>query len=88
MLVIVYALAVNVFMGYYFLYIIPMFLYGFVGNFPAEVYQLTLCMSNNIMPPFALLRNMLSQILFLSLLVFMFYRMAYPVVMRKRLRKE
>lgn len=88
MFVIAYALAVNVFMGYYFLYIIPVFLYGFVGNFPEEVYQLILCMSNNITPPFALLRNMLSQILFLSLLIFMFYRMAYPMLMRKRLRKE
>lgn len=84
--VIVYALTVNIFMGYYFLYIIPMFLYDFAGNFPQEVRQLVLCMANNITPPFALLRNIFSQTLFFALILFMLYRMAYPIMRKSRLQ--
>lgn len=82
--VVIYALAVNLFMGYYFLYIIPVFLYDFVGNFPQELHQLVLCMSNNIMPPFALLRNMFSQTVFFGLILFMLYRIMYPMLLKQQ----
>lgn len=85
-LVCIYALAVNIFMGYYFLYIIPMFLYDFMGNFPQEVRQLVLCMANNVTPPFALLRNIFSQTLFFALILLMLYRMAYPIMRKSRLQ--
>lgn len=87
MLGILYALTVNIFMGFYFFYVIPVFLYDFIGSFPQEVEQLVLCMANNITPPFALLRNMFSQSLFFALIIFMMYRMLLPFV-RKRMNKE
>ena len=87
MLGILYALTVNIFMGFYFFYVIPVFLYDFIGSFPQEVEQLVLCMANNITPPFALLRNMFSQSLFFALIIFMMYRMLLPYV-RKRMKKQ
>lgn len=69
-----YSVLVNLFMGYYFLYIIPRFITNFVQSFPDEVHQLVLYLSHNMTPPFALLRSIGMQILFLSLLVYLFIR--------------
>ena len=52
----VYSIVVNFFMGYYFLYIIPTFLYRFVQTFPDAVSELILYLSNQMVPPFALQR--------------------------------
>lgn len=64
----VYSVLVNLFMGYYFFYIIPQFLYKFMQSFPDEIEQLVAYLSNNLTPPFALLRNIGMQVLFLILL--------------------
>lgn len=66
----IYSVIVNVFMGYYFLYIIPVFLFRFVCSFPEEMQDLILYLSNRITPPFALLRNIAMQLLFIGLLGF------------------
>ena len=66
----IYSVIVNVFMGYYFLYIIPVFLFRFVCSFPEEIQDLILYLSNRITPPFALLRNIAMQLLFIGLLGF------------------
>lgn len=68
----IYSVIVNVFMGYYFLYIIPVFLFRFVCSFPEEIQDLILYLSNRITPPFALLRNIAMQLLFIGLLGFFF----------------
>ena len=65
----IYALVVNLFMGYYFCYVIPLFLYQFLMSFPEELQELILYLSNNMTPPFALLRNIVMQLLF--------YRLSY-----------
>lgn len=71
----IYATVVNFFMGYYFIYIIPRFLYKFLLSFPGEVQELILYLSNNLTPPFALIRNIGMQLLFLALLAYMFTKM-------------
>lgn len=71
----IYAVIVNFFMGYYFIYIIPRFLYKFLLSFPGEVQELILYLSNNLTPPFALMRNIGMQLLFLALLAYMFTKM-------------
>lgn len=71
----VYAVVVNLFMGYYFFYIIPNFVYRFIQSFPGEVHELILYLSNSLMPPFALLRNIGMQLVFLALLGFLFTNM-------------
>lgn len=64
----VYSFIVNLFMGFYFLYIIPSFLYRFVYSFPDEMNELILYLANSLTPPFALLRNIGMQLLFLALI--------------------
>lgn len=71
----IYAVIVNFFMGYYFIYIIPRFLYNFLLSFPREMQELILYLSNNLTPPFALMRNIGIQLLFLALLGYLFTKM-------------
>lgn len=63
-----YSVVVNLFMGFYFLYVIPSFLYRFVLSFPDEIKELILYLSNGFTPPFALLRNIGMQLIFVVLL--------------------
>lgn len=72
---VVYAVVVNFFMGYYFIYIIPRFLYNFLLSFPGEIQELIFYLSNNLTPPFALMRNIGMQLLFLALLGYVFTKM-------------
>lgn len=69
----VYAVVVNLFMGYYFFYILPKFMVNFVASFPDEIHQLVLYLSNGMAPSFALLRNIFMQLVLLGLVGFMLY---------------
>ena len=84
----VYSVVVNVFMGYYFLWVIPKFLFDFVKSFPDEVESLIIYLSNGVTPPFALLRNIGSQLLFLALIAFMAVNLVRPWVRKKRSSKS
>lgn len=78
----VYSVTVNLFMGFYFVYVIPTFLYRFVQTFPDAVNELILYLSNRMMPPFALLRNIGMQLVFLGLIGYLVYRSVIPLVKR------
>ncbi|WP_455639158.1 hypothetical protein [Parabacteroides sp.] len=78
----IYSIVVNLFMGFYFFYIIPSFLYRFVCTFPDAVNELILYLSNGMTPPFALLRNIGSQLLFLALIGYLFWKLIQPFVKR------
>lgn len=78
----VYTIVVNLFMGFYFFYIIPNFLYRFVSTFPGAVNELILYLSNGMTPPFALLRNIGSQLLFLTLIGYLFWKSIQPLLKR------
>lgn len=78
----VYSVTVNLFMGFYFVYVIPTFLYRFVQTFPDAVNELILYLSNRMMPPFALLRNIGIQLVFLGLIGYLVYRSVIPLVRR------
>lgn len=77
-----YSIVVNLFMGFYFFYIIPRFFYRFVHTFPDKANELILYLSNNMTPPFALLRNIGSQLLFLVLIGYFLYKLITPLVKR------
>lgn len=77
-----YSIVVNLFMGFYFFYIIPSFLYRFVSTFPDTVNELILYLSNGMTPPFALLRNIGSQLLFLTLIGYMLWKLVQPFIKR------
>lgn len=78
----IYSLVVNLFMGFYFFYIIPEFLYRFACTFPDEINELILYLSNNITPPFALLRNIGMQLFFLALIGYLLYKLITPLIKR------
>lgn len=78
----VYSIVVNLFMGFYFFYIIPNFLYKFIRTFPDAVNELILYLSNGMTPPFALLRNIGSQLLFLALIGYMLWKLVQPLIKR------
>lgn len=81
-----YSVVVNFFMGFYFFYVIPSFLYRFALSFPDEVKELILYLSNGLTPPFALLRNIGMQLMFLALLGFFFTRLFQSVMHHVRRR--
>ncbi len=77
---VLYSLTVNMFMGYYFIYVIPYFLWNFFNDFPNEVHQLTLYLSCRITPSFTLIRNITSQLLLFALICYMLYsKMIKPI---------
>ncbi len=78
----VYSIVVNLFMGFYFFYLIPSFLYRFVSTFPDAINELILYLSNGMTPPFALLQNMGSQLLFLALIGYLFWNLLRPLIKR------
>ncbi|WP_289857332.1 hypothetical protein [uncultured Muribaculum sp.] len=71
----IYAIIVNAFMLYYFLYIIPVFVWNFIHNIPVLIGQFVRSISNNIMPPFVLVHNLISELLFFFIIAFMLYRL-------------
>lgn len=78
----VYSVVVNVFMAYYFCYILPKFLVSFVQSFPEEVSQLVMYLSNGMTPSFALLRNIGMQLVLLALVGMMVYKLAIKLKMK------
>ncbi len=83
-----YAVIVNIFLAFYLFYMIPMLVYKFVGELPEEIYQLVLCLSGGVTPPFSLLHNIFSQVLFFSVIIYMFVRMVKPYFNKDRLHNE
>lgn len=77
---VVYSIVVNFFMGFYFFYIIPKFLYRFILSFPDELNELILYLSNGMTPPFALLRNVGMQLLFLALIGYLLFNQVHSLL--------
>lgn len=78
----IYSIVVNLFMGSYFFYILPRFFYRFVCTFPDEINELILYLSNSMAPPFTLLRNIATQLLFLGLLGYLCWKVICPLIKR------
>ena len=75
----VYAVAVNAFMGFYFFYVLPGFVWSFAQSFPAEAERLIIYLANGMTPPFALLRNIVMQLLFLAMIGYMIWGLSRPL---------
>lgn len=78
----VYSIVVNFFMGFYFFYIIPSFLYRFIRTFPDAINELVLYLANGMTPPFTLLRNIGTQLLFMGLIGYLFWNLIRPLIKR------
>lgn len=78
----IYAVTMNTFILFYFLYVIPKFIYHFMKTFPGEINELILYLSNRITPPFSLLHNMTAKIIFIGLLFYLLYNLVSPLIRR------
>lgn len=77
---IIYTCAVNCFFVYYFIYLIPTLLIRFCKSFPDQFNLLLNELANQQMPSWLNLQQMLTQLLFLGLTVFMVYRIVRPII--------
>lgn len=84
----VYIVAVNAFMGFYFFGVLPGFLWSFAQSFPAEANRLIIYVGNGMTPPFALIRNIVMQLLFLAMIGYMVYGLTRPLWRRYAERKR
>ncbi len=75
----IYTLFSTAFMGYFFLYVIPLFIYNFIQTFPADIERMVMYLSAGVAMPFSLLRNIVSQALFMVLIIVM---VVYPLYIR------
>lgn len=84
----IYSIVVNIFMGYYFFYILPKFILGFTKSFPDEVHQLILFISNDITPSFALIRNIVMQLLLLILITIFAFNLIKKLLVYTQTRHQ
>lgn len=70
----IYSLLVNLFMGFYLFYVIPRFLFRFIQGFPTQIEKLNIYLSSGLTPPFALVRNLGVQLIFLILIIYFLSR--------------
>ncbi len=75
----VYSIVVNLFFGYYFFYIIPVFMIRFVETFPELVHTLLASLSAGIMPDFGIIQQIVAQLLFMAITAYFLYRMIKPL---------
>ena len=74
-----YSIVVNLFFGYYFFYIIPVFMIRFVETFPELVHTLLASLSAGIMPDFGIIQQIVAQLLFMAITAYFLYRMIKPL---------
>ena len=74
-----YSVVVNLFFGYYFFYIIPLFIIHFVESFPGLFRTLLASLSSGTMPDFGIIQQIVAQLLFMAITVYFLYRMVKPL---------
>lgn len=80
----IYSVVVNLFMAYYLFYVLPGFIAGLAQSFPSEVKQLVMYVSNDLTPPFAVIRNVIMQFVLLALVVFWVFNFVRSMAHVKR----
>lgn len=79
---IVYTCLVNLFFGYYFLYVLPAFLIKFYKTFPEAFGNFIIELANHQVPDFYNVQKMAAQIFFLVLTIYLLYRSFSPLFKR------
>jgi putative peptide zinc metalloprotease protein len=85
---IIYTVVVNLFFGFYFFYIIPLFLYHFFSSFPSMVENLIYQFSIGQTPGFALIKPIITQLLFFALIVYLLVRIILPIIKNMKLKTK
>ncbi|MEY8685421.1 hypothetical protein AB9N12_04520 [Bacteroides sp. AN502(2024)] len=81
---IIYTCLVNLFFGYYFLYVLPTFLIKFCKSFPEAFGSFITELANHQVPDFYNLQKMATQIFFLMLTIYLLYRSFSPLFRKRR----
>lgn len=68
-----YAVLSNLFFLFFFVYVVPNFLISFIKNYPSELKLLIQYVNGRVMPPFALVRDIMSQTIFMAFLIYWSY---------------
>jgi putative peptide zinc metalloprotease protein len=76
---IVYTVIVNLFFGFYFVFLLPMFLYRFFITFPPLIEQLIYQLSSGQTIGFGLIQAVFGQLLFFALICYLLVRVLKPV---------
>lgn len=83
----VYTVVVNLFFCFYFFYVIPQFFIHFYQTFPDRFHQLMTELSYQQIPSWSNLQQIILQLLFLFLFLYMTYKMVSPLIRRLRWAK-
>lgn len=83
-----YTFIVNCFFAYYFFYLIPMFLISFYKTFPIKFQNLLTQLSQHQLPDWQNIQQLLIQILFIGLILYMIYKIFTPFIKRGYKKKE
>lgn len=86
---IIYSLLINLFFIYYFLYIIPVFIYNLCREFPSKLVLLIQDLSNGITPDYYQVYSMITQLFFLGITIYFFYRVfIFPLKQKRSMPNE
>ena len=80
---IIYTIIVNVFFLYYFLYIIPIFLYNFFKTYPNMIEKLVLEISMGKMPTYHSIQIVFAETIFFILIIYMILRFLKSMFYKK-----
>lgn len=83
-LIIIYTILVNCFIGYYFCYLIPYLTVHFIDIFPNTIRQLIFDLSKGYTIDFNIIQQLFSQLLFFSLTLYFLYRTIQPLFKWKK----
>lgn len=85
---VVYTVVVNLFFGFYFFYVLPLFFVRFYETFPDRFSLLIRELSYRQTPDWSNVQQIVLQLLFLVLAFYMLYRIIYPFYKKIRVYKE
>lgn len=85
---VVYTVVVNLFFGFYFFYVLPLFFVRFYKTFPDRFSLLIRELSYRQTPDWSNVQQIVLQLLFLVLAFYMLYRIIYPFYKKIRVYKE
>ncbi|MBQ4633265.1 MAG: hypothetical protein IJB46_07980 [Prevotella sp.] len=83
----IYTIVVNIFFCFYFFYVIPQFFIYFYKTFPDRFLQLMTELSYQQMPSWSNMQQIILQLLFFFLFLFMTYKILSPLIRRIRWAK-
>jgi putative peptide zinc metalloprotease protein len=79
---IIYAIVVNMFFGFYILFFMPAFIYQFFTSFPGLIEQLIYTLSSGQTVSFSLIQQIFIKLLFFILIIYFLFRLIKPVLIK------